>query len=203
MWELGMKKQKRMILAFCIQVVIFGGCVYEIHAQHDLEFQGDAYKKEREQNLEQRLKQNKKQARKKARQDRRADARESGHDLKQDHVIHVSFDRLHRSSWFKRALDSCMAARGDLRENAYNNVLPHDRQLLAEVTIGRLAYAQFCFLQAVDSHRLSFEDVRYLARIVEALAQEVEDLGGYFDDGRDACLNDLLDDFVIMLDDFM
>jgi len=58
--------------------------------------------------------------------------------------VHISFDQAFHNSWFKKTMDACMSSWGTIREEMQDGLLAYERDLLAQVILGKLAYAQFC-----------------------------------------------------------
>ncbi len=91
----------------------------------------------------------------------------------------LSFDSLFPSSWFKKALDSCMQVWDDMQlfQERGQHINQDDHQLLLDTTVGRLVYAHFCLEHMVKiKNKVIADDIDYLIQVVEHI-QRISDQG--------------------------
>ncbi len=100
--------------------------------------------------------------------------------------VSLSFESLFPSTWFKKALDSCMQVWDDMQllQERGQHINQDDHQLLFDSMVGRLVYAQFCLEHMVKTkHKVIADDIVYLIQVVEHI-QRVSDQGKKHDDNE-------------------
>ena len=90
----------------------------------------------------------------------------------------LSFDTLFPSSWFKKALDSCVQVWNDMQVfQEHNDNMIQDHTLLFDAIVGRLVYAHFCLERMVkEKHKIVTDDIVYFVEVVERI-QRMNDPG--------------------------
>jgi len=86
----------------------------------------------------------------------------------------LSFDSPFPSTWFKKAIDSCMQVWHDMRlcQKRGQQVEPEDYHLLLESAVGRLVYAHFCLEHMIKSMgEIPSDDLAYLVQVVTRIQQ--------------------------------
>ena len=92
--------------------------------------------------------------------------------------VSLSFDSLFPSSWFKKALDSCIQVWNDMQVcQEQNQNIIQDHILLFDTIVGRLVYAHFCLERMVKAkHKVVTDDITYLIEVIERI-QRTSELG--------------------------
>jgi len=94
-----------------------------------------------------------------------------GATLSHTEQVVLSFDSLFPSSWFKKALDSCMKVWNDMQvfQGQGQNII-QDHILFFDAIVGRLVYAHFCLERMVkDKNNVATDDILYLIELVERI----------------------------------
>jgi len=96
-----------------------------------------------------------------------------GATLSYTEQVSLSFDSLFPSSWFKKALDSCMQVWNDMQvfqEQGQNITQGH-----IDTTVGRLVYAHLCLERMVkEKYKIVTDDIAYLIEVVERIQRMSE-----------------------------
>ena len=93
--------------------------------------------------------------------------------------VPLSFESPFPSTWFKKALDSCMQVWDDMQlfQERGQHINQDDHQLLLDSTVGRLVYAHFCLEHMLKTkHKVIADDIAYLIQVVEHI-QRISDQG--------------------------
>jgi len=85
--------------------------------------------------------------------------------------VSLSFDSLFSSSWFKKALDSCMQVWNDMQKFQEDNQnIIQDHILFFDAIVGRLVYVHFCLERMVkDKNNVATDDILYLIEVIERI----------------------------------
>ncbi len=117
--------------------------------------------------------------------------------------VPLSFDSLFPSTWFKKALDSCMQAWDDMQlfQERGQHINQDDHQLLLDATVGRLVYAHFCLEHMVKiKHKVIADDIAYLIQVVEHIQQVSDQEKKCDNDERLLCIQKISNQLKLFLE---
>ncbi|MDP3889160.1 MAG: hypothetical protein Q8Q25_01295 [bacterium] len=103
----------------------------------------------------------------------------------------VSFESSFYASRYKKIIDACIHAWGELREltQVQDSALSQERETMFKVTLGCLVFADFCLQKMIQERTVvPHEDLLHLLEVIQQLHGIGKQVEPYLSDDQVACI---------------